>query len=341
MKIPQIIALAATCACIAGGDASAQVTYTNFIRQVLLPDGVQWDASVAPQGEQLSALPLTTAGSRFELWTVKNSPLTSYLLDTKFVSTFSPSAEIVIHTEDPYSVVPRTRCDRPFSVDVTVNGLQTGPDVPDSGKSAKLFHHVQSYGLVGTDADLNRSQATLLNQSAITSNGTITLNYAMTSVPAADLTKATGEERFSVFSVKDNGTGNADAQLASRYLQIWPMADATIAGIASGDKIRFKMPQLTLTLNDLYPESDTYLQVYHGPSQLGVQGTRLTGIVRSDSTPISKVLVLKDYDSNFLSDGEWTMEILTTTPFGTDRLASVTFHLDRTLKINTMLTTSD
>jgi hypothetical protein len=41
-----------------------------------------------------------------------------------------------------------------------------------------------------------------------------------------------------------------------------------------------------------------------------------------------------NYDDTFDSDGRWTMEILTVTPFGVDRLAHVSFTLDRTIQLN-------
>jgi hypothetical protein len=51
------------------------------------------------------------------------------------------------------------------------------------------------------------------------------------------------------------------------------------------------------------------------------------------------VLTLKNYESIFDSDGRWTMEIVTKTPFGTDRLAYVSFDIDRTMKLNTNMST--
>jgi hypothetical protein len=51
------------------------------------------------------------------------------------------------------------------------------------------------------------------------------------------------------------------------------------------------------------------------------------------------VLSLTNYDSVFTSDGRWTMEIVTVTPFGTDRLAYISFDLDRTINLNTTVTT--
>ena len=117
-------------------------------------------------------------------------------------------------------------------------------------------------------------------------------------------------------------------QIASKYIQIWPVADASISGISQNQRIRFKLPQLTLTLNDLYPDSKTYAQVYRGEPQLGHErdtgSGNLTGL--NESVSIDRVLVLNDYESVFDGDGRWTMEVLTITPFGIDRLAYVTFR---------------
>jgi len=51
------------------------------------------------------------------------------------------------------------------------------------------------------------------------------------------------------------------------------------------------------------------------------------------------VLSLTNYDSIFDSDGRWTMELLTSTPFGIDRLSYVSFDLDRTIEMNGTFTT--
>jgi hypothetical protein len=336
MKLPQLIGSAlALC-----GLASAQAGgYSNFIRQVQMPSGVQWDATVAATGEGSSALPLDLGGARFELWTVLDEPLTSYLLDTRFVGAYAPAAEVVIRTEDPYSGVPRTRADRPFEVEVTVSGLTGGATDPAASKAVKLLRHAQSYGDGGVGENLDRSQATLLSQAVVSENGTQKLTYTLSSVPSADLAKIAGEERFSVFSLADENA--PESQLASRYVQIWPVADASIDGISPNQKIRFEVPQLTFTLNDLYPESQTYAQVYPGEARLGAEGTVIPGssLNVSDSVPKSRILVMDDYDAVFDTDGIWTLEILTVTPFGIDRLAHVTFEIDRSIRVNGMLTT--
>jgi len=322
------------------------ITYTNFIRQIQQPSGVVWDMSVAatsPAGGSLSALGIEPGGARYELWTVANTtPLTNYLLDTKYVSTYIPGATVAIRTGDTtYPTIPRTRCDQPFYVDITITGLLSGATDPTASKSVNLLRYVQSYGVGGTGVGIDRNQATLLSTASIVTNGLQTLTYALTSIPGSPLTKIRGEERFSVFSIADYQAPST--QLASQFVQIWPVTDGTIAGITAGQVIRTTMPQATLTLNDLYPSSRSYAQIYKGNPVLGTVGTVVPGsnLVINDTVPSNRVLLLNNYDSVFYEDGVWTMELLTVTPFGTDRLAYVTFTLDRTIEANGTFTTNE
>lgn len=326
------------------GLAQETITYTNYIRQFQMPSGVTWDASatVASSGIKLSDLAINPGGARFELWTIKSSSvsgLTSYLLDSTYVGTYVPAASVTIRTEDSTGVVPRTRADRPFYVDVTVNGLLSGATDPDPSKSVKFLRHVQSYGVGGIGAGLDRTQATLLTQSFINTNGTQTLTYAISAIPGADRSKIRGEERFSVFSIADYQA--PESQLASQYVQVWPVADGGITGITPNQMVYFALPTLTLALNDLYPNSTTYAQVYKGNAVLGTSGKIVPGsaLVISDSIPQSRVLTLNNYDSVFDSDGRYTIELLTVTPFGIDRLAYISFDLDRTIQVNGSVTT--
>lgn len=331
-------------------------TYTNYVRQTQMPADVTWDASdtVAAAGTKLSALAINPGGARFDLWTVKSSPVTEYLLDTSYVGTYVPIAAVVINSEDPYgrdltvtttppknlpAMIRRTRADRPFSAYITMSGLLSGASDPETAKSVKLLRHVQSYGTTGTGVNLDRTQATLKSQGSITTNGVQTLTYALTSVPGSNLSKLRGEERFSVFSLADYQA--PESQLASQFIQIWPVADGTIAGVIQNQMIRFAMPALTITLNDLYPDSTTYAQVYRGDPALNKTGTVVPGSsqVISDSTPQNRVLSISNYDRVFDGDGRWTMEILTVTPFGIDRLSYVSFDLDRTIEVNSSFTT--
>jgi len=320
--------------------ATAQTGYTNFIRQTQAVSGIEWDVQVAQTGSDLSPLSVDPGGARFELWTVRNSPLQSYLLDHTYVGTFVPQVTMRVYSEDPYMVIPRTRADRPFNVEITVNGLVLDdPDAPDAARMVIASRYVQSYGADGDGVEIDREEATLQARAVLNQNKTHLFQFALNNVPGSNRAKVRGEERFLVESL-DYYEAPA-SQLATKYIQIWPVADATITGISDGDYLRFYVPQIEIELNDLYPDSETWAHVYSGNPQLGKEGTIIAGsaIVIADSVPQNRVLRIKDWAGVIVADGRWTLEVLTKTPFGVERMAYVWFDIKRTIEMNGTFTT--
>jgi len=320
---------------------SQNSNYSHFIRQIQMPDALEWDVVVDQEGSQQSPLEINPNGARFELWTLRNDPLTSYLLDTTYVNSYIPVAEVEIISEDPYEVIPRTRADRPFSIKVTVEGLSTDPTAPAAAQSVKILRQVQAYNGKGNGKNVNRGQADLISQGSIDSNGEHLLEFPLSSIPGGDRLKIRGEERFSVFSLEDYQA--PESQLDAQFVQIWPVATSRITGISAGDKIKGKAPRLTIDLEDLYPDSWTYAQVYQGPPQLGTEGERVPGssLLVDSSIPRDEELVVADWDEVIREDGDWTLEVLTVTPFGIDRLEHVSFQVQRTIKLNGSVTSID
>jgi len=328
--------------------ASAQITgaFTNMIRQVQLPydgsPGTVEMVNVGLEGQQLSPLEINPGGARFELWTFPNDgTLTEYLVDHKLVSADTPIAQVAIITEDPYKVIPRTRADRLFEVVVETQGLH--PDVEDAAPSLKgvrLMRHVQSYGPEGVGEGIDRSEATLLQEVLLERNQIYRFVLPVTAIPGDDRAKVRGEERYSVYSIEDLPRSASD-QLGSMFLQVWPVANAMISGITNGETLRFNTPQITLTYEDLYPDSRTYAQLYPGAPALGTEGRVVAGsaIVIYDAVPHNRTLVLNDWDTLIDQDGQWTLELLTATPFGIDRLAYVTFNINRSIEVQGSITT--
>ncbi|RYD37930.1 MAG: hypothetical protein EOP87_02550 [Verrucomicrobiaceae bacterium] len=323
-----------------GLSAQTTYTYTNFIRQIQMPSGVEWELSnISANGERQSGLSVADDGARFELWTIKSAPLTSYLLDSKFVGAYIPTSGVTIRSEDPYTIIPRTRADRPFWVDVNVTGLSSNLLAPLAARSVTLLHHTQSYG-TGIGDNLNRLLATLASQTSIGGNGERRFSYQVTSIAGADRTKVRGEERFSIFSLAD--LLSPASQLASQYIQIWPVGTGSIAGITEGEMFRSKIRTITVGATDMYPDSRTYLQIYKGPALLGTDGLVVPSSVmlgdgnkpKDDARPV-------DLDNYVKSDGVWTVELLTSTPFGIDRLAKVSFQVGRSLHVNSLLGTME
>jgi hypothetical protein len=298
-----------------------------FIRQKQLPSGAILDTPVQGQGEQMSPLTVDPGGCTFELWGV--TAASPNLLDTVTVGTYLPTAAVTIRTEDPYPTLPRTRADRPLLVDVNVQGILSDPNAPESSKGVTLLRHVQSYGATGTGDPLDRSLATLLSQTGITSDGLITVPIPLNAIPGTNPAKVRGEERFTILSREDYQL--PPSILASQFVQVWPVADATLSGIAQGQIIGASVPQVTFQLNDLYPSSTTWAHVYKGGPQTGITGTTIPGssVVINGSVPANRTLIVANYGPVFDSDGVWTMELLTQTPFGTNRLAQVSFGVQR------------
>lgn len=338
MKTPILAGFAASL--MAAGTSYSQ-TYSNFIRQTQYPSGVQWDATVAASGSQLSALAIDPGGAKFDLWTVLSTPLTNYLLSSVYVGTYIPRASVTVASADTTGVIPRTRANEPFTVTVTIEGLLSGATDPEPSKSVKFLRHVQSYGAGGDGINIDRTQATLLTQASINSNGTQTFTYTVTSVPGADRAKVRGEERFSIFSLEDYQA--PESQIASQFIQVWPVTDGGIAGIAQGDLLKTTMPQLTLTHNDIYPGGTVYTQIYKGDPVLGTTGSVIEGStwVNTKDVPENKTFVIlgEKWDSLVKTDGRYTIEMLCSTPFGIDRLAYVSFDVNRMIEVNGTFTT--
>ncbi|QJE97652.1 hypothetical protein [Luteolibacter luteus] len=318
--------------------------FTNFVRQHQYPSHTERDMSVTASGLKSSALAIDPGGARFELWTVKNTnPPTAYLLDSKFVSTYVPVASVKVWSDDTtYTSIPRTRADKPFYVEIETNGLSSDPNAPEASRMVNLLHHVQSYGTKGDGLNVNRTQATLRGSQPLVNNGKFKITFAITDIPGTNRAKIRGEERVSVFSLEDFQA--PQSQLASKFIQIWPVTDGTISGITNNQLVRFKMPTITVQLNDIYPGSSNTVQVYKGAPSLGKEGINVpVSYTNTKAVPDDKTLIIDDFTGVFDEggDGQWTLEVLNTSPFGIDRLAYVTFQLNRTIRFNGSITSQE
>ncbi|MFT3992584.1 MAG: hypothetical protein QM680_14405 [Luteolibacter sp.] len=321
-------------------------TYTNFIRQVQYPSNVVWDMDVEASGAKQSALVVEDGGAQFQLHAVNSATLAAYVLDAKYVGAYVPIAQISIRSEDPYATIPRTRAGRPFYVDITITGLLSGEAYPAASKEVTFLHHVQSYGEGGTGVNLDRTQATLVSQESITTNlDADTRTYRYSVVPAADVAKIRGEERFSVFTIQDTRETYSiePSQLASQYIQIWPVPEGTISGIAMNGKYKDLIPTVTFGVKDVYPGSQIYAQAYQGgvndnPSD-PVQVAAANAAVYA--TPTDASFSSTNLSGKLPVDGQWTVELISSSPFGLERLDYVTFDIDRTISVRGSMTTAE
>jgi hypothetical protein len=338
-----IIAATSFGASSAFGQAGAD--FTNFFKQVELPfdgsPGTEEIVYVPEAGQQLSPLAINPGGARFELWAINNKEFKDYLLDHKYVSAETPMAEIRIVTEDPFEIYPRTRADRPFDVWVRTAGIVDIEDAAASVRAVRLKRHVQSYGIDGTSASIDTSQASLLQEVFLNESKDFHFSFSVTAIPGENRAKVRGQERFSVYSIED--TQSPSSQLGAMHVEVWPVATGSISGLTDGETLRFNTPQLTIAYEDLYPGSRTQAQVYPGPPTLGKEGVVVPGsaILAHDAIPENHTRVLDRWDTVIDQDGQWTLELVTYTPFGVDRLDYVTFNINRSIEVQGSVTTSD
>src|SRR5687768_2890225 len=97
------------------GLSHAAGSYINHILETT-PDGGSvlnaGSSSVADYGTKDADTVVQEGGVTYELITMQStSPYTEYLLDSKTVGSYFPAATVEIFTEDPYTVIPRTRAD--------------------------------------------------------------------------------------------------------------------------------------------------------------------------------------------------------------------------------------
>ena len=142
----------------------------------------------------------------------------------------------------------------------------------------------------------------------IDTNGPVVLNYSFTNLSGPDLTKIEGEEVWSVYALDGGDNGNPLLEgetLESTTLQAWPIADATFSGIDTVHAYE-KIPTVTVTLNDLYPESTTFVRVYAGEPTADPEGpsdVSTSYVIIQDSIPQNRVLTLDDLDRYLLRAG--------------------------------------
>ncbi len=309
--------------------------FVNFIRQTQQGTGVVWDMPAAT-GAAASAPALVSRGALFQLWSIQQGQTREYLLDQKLVGSHLPAADIRVITLDPNGTVPRTRMDQPFTVEINVDGLLSGSGLPMAATHVLLEQHVASYPADRSSLDPTAVLSnTPLHKGYLAANGRTVLKFPASSLKAADPTKALGEEHFVVHALSDGSI--TQTQIASCKLQVWPVASGEINGIANGDIIHSRTPQIALVLADLYPRSDTSFMLYEGSSIYGITGTLLKAYANTSETTNSSVITTHELDSKLTKDGTYTVALMSTTVFGAELLCPpVTFQVKRPLQLNAL-----
>jgi hypothetical protein len=262
-------------------------------------------------------------------------------LDTEFVDVYQPSASVRIVTEDPYPHANRTRADRPFSVEYTVSGLLSETLGVEAASKVLVKHDAKSYSMP-VFIDGNYIQTDSSSSVYISQNGVTVANYPSTNLPKSDPLKGVGIEVFTVDALADPSSQIPSTRLGTATLEVYPVAAGSLSGVTHNATYE-SLPPFTMVLKDLYPSSNTYVQIYPGQQQLGTEGTVVPDsfISINDVTSRDKEKTIPNWGGLVDQPGLWTMELITETPFGVERLAWVNFNMDQTIEVNGQVFSSE
>jgi|688.fasta_scaffold56215_5 hypothetical protein len=322
-----------------------------WVRQTDLITGQIYDTPITGAGGAFtSSLPVGESGSLFELFargTAWDSKI--YLLDTKVIGAYNPQALISIDSEDDYSrgdlasgtFVRRTRADRPFTVNIQVQGL-----VPGGANMAERYVYLCVQGknnTPGTYSSLGQTEFKI--EESNLENGTYSLGPIYHQLPSPSISLGNGEQTFTV--VRYASYDVPDTIIAQPKIEVWPVASAAVSTIEPGQVFIDRIPAFVVELNHLYPDSKTYVQIYKGTQVLGTIGKLVTGTELKfgayynpeqaqivTNVPQSLTISVDDLSNYASQDGIYTLEVITHTPFfgrAAERLYHVTFEVDRVI----------
>ena len=334
----------------------------SWVRQTDLTSGLIYDLPLGPTGGDFTAaLPVSEQGSLFELFargTAWDNNI--YLLDSKLIRAYSPEITVTLSSEDPYvrgdptstNYVRRTRADRPFSLVYKVKGLIPG-STNDAERSMYFGSHIRPFDLESYSAPADLAPTVLAEAEIL--NGEQNLSPLYHELPCASLILGCGEHIYTF--IRHAADGVPDTILAQPKIEVWPVAKGVIENITSGQVFIDRIPSIVVRLQHLYPDSRTYVQIYSGSAVLGREGTLINGTerkfgsfyntdVEGEPTNVPQTLSfgMDDLSNYAACDGTYTLEVVTETPFfnrAPERLAYVTFEVDRTISSRGQLSTAE
>lgn len=278
--------------------------------------------------------------------------------DEESSASYLPTADINIIAVDCSNGVAKTRVLSPFSVQIEVGGLVTDdPDAQDAAKWVNVYHTLTEYATDSFEVDGNETTTAPDDPAEIDSNGT-TLFYeeVITQIPSSNLFSLRGEETITVYAQPDFGF-ETPTQLGSDKIIICPMTSGSLelTDTLNSNGFYASIPDVTVIVTDMYPGHNDYgntsscdVLVYSGnavsnPEDLysASNSTELdeakvhSWITTTELEPksVDTTVALSDLRRN-ATIGTYTVDLIQHTVHGTERLSSVTFVYDPTIKVN-------
>lgn len=336
-------------------DLESGLTYYIYIQG---PDTIGEKTGVVP-----SSVPIGSKGARFQLYGVGLEPDSQiFLLSETVVGAFLPGASVAISSEDPYKVVPRTRADEPFTASMSFSNLSTStdPEIPESAKVVYVERLAVEYPEGEDRVSVTGSNTErVLEAFYVTQNGVLERPLT-TSLTSAEAHKQKGEELIRVYALPNQDLGWTI--IDEQKIHIWPIADGEIKGVKSDGsvfeldgQILNEIPNISMSVSDLYPTSKTFLRIYKGNKvDEAVEIQTISQIIADDYNPLSFNTTVPQSAAQFISSAQWeqyaeedglyTVEVVTITPFNggnPERMAYATFTLKRKISVKGALISAE
>ena len=272
-----------------------------------------------------SPFPISEAGSEFVLWADIAGVLT--WMDNMQVGGIPPTASFSVETNDPWEgsqtvtvngqqvtqVIRRTRADFPYTVNATVGNLSNDPLAPLLARQLNIIHEGQNaeFDWATMDYPLNSSYA-VGSTVADLSNSTYSWTGFSRLIGFSDPLYNVGVEKIKAQTL--GGTWVSPDGLTTAVINSWPVASGFFTAYDGSDFIPWNddvviysaIPKIFVNYRDLYPGSQTYVQIYKGSPNVGTVGApilAITEVPNANTTDEALAALIDDIAQNTVEEG--------------------------------------
>lgn len=297
-------------------------------------------ADLPPSGTQEAAQGIMGT-SEFLLYAEDIHTGQDYLLDSTSASAYKQDAKLSVEgpAADPYNLnlrdgdIPRTQVGQGFTLSYTVNGLLEGAETEsEAAKKLDFQRKTFKFGKHQNNPGQGQGPSSAFS-GEITKNGHYEFKMN-TAIPSENATETRGMETFSISSKDDYKTKGAALDTAS--INVWPISNGSFSGLKNGETYQ-NVPTVNVSLIDLYPGSDTYLEISSPVLEAPII---YSSRKNTDNVPISVDYKLKGLNETLEKDGTYIIRLLHISPFDTLEFDSVVIHVDRVFEIEGNINTS-
>ncbi|MGJ8676834.1 MAG: hypothetical protein ACSHX0_04910 [Akkermansiaceae bacterium] len=247
----------------------------------------------------------------YSLYTLKNTDIEAILLNEASSDAFMPAIDAIITSPDSFTYSDgskKTRVDMGYSFELVVSNISTAATTLGT-KTVSQVHEAYSYA---EDTLTVEGSALFTLENTFTANGAYPYTYTPNTTIA-------GEEIYTIYA-----NTNPETQLDVKKIKIFPTSNGSFTGFDDDSlnvqaEVYAAVPPLLVTVTNVYPGSEIYLQYYSGAYDNNPNGaekivTSIRGVADTD-TPYTNSYEQNELDKAIVDEGTFTLELIEKTPF--------------------------